>query len=145
MPKYGSAAMKNVFWKDLAAPCSDRFLGLSSFSVTGCPRLLLLLWVPECVLFYLVWKASIWFLHGCWGFLKSGHLFEMFSPSERQACTAVICMHIHTGQKCGKKISLSQHSLLKTYHQHRVGIAIRKKRVSSDVFCAMRRYTEGVH
>lgn len=33
IPKYRPAAKKDVFWKDLADPCRDRFLELSSFGL----------------------------------------------------------------------------------------------------------------
>lgn len=140
--------MKDVFWKDLVAPCGDRFLELSSFG----PFQSQTVQDPYCS-------------HGC----QSGFCFIQFGNLLSGSCmgagafenlviylrssallkgklvTAVFLQAYSYRAEVWGKISLSQHSLLKPYQQHRVGTAMPKKRVSSDIFCVMRRYAAGLH
>lgn len=100
--------MKEMFWKDLVAPCRDRFLELSSFG----PFQSQTLEDPYCS-------------HGCQSgfcFIQFGNLlsgscmgagaFENLVIYLR--CSALLkgklvlqcfCKHIHTGQKCGENLS----------------------------------------
>lgn len=96
--------MRNVFLEGLSSLIQRQTLGAQFWAtqVKDCLRFPLLSWMPKWTLFYLDLRESFRILCRCWGFWKSGLLFEMFSLSEREFYTLALCMHIHTEQKWRK-------------------------------------------